>query len=348
MIIRLYFILLLPLLLALPCAAAELPGIPAFIDEMTAKHGFKRAELEQVFQRAQHQQAIIDLISTPAAIKPWLEYRAIFVNDKRISGGVQFWQRHAKALKLAEKQYGVPQEVIVAVIGVETQYGRNSGKFSVLDALTTLAFDYPRRADFFRSELENYLLLAREQEWELFKVQGSYAGAIGIPQFMPSSYRKHAVDFNNDGIIDLLNDPLDAIGSVANYLKQFGSPRSVWLSGEPVAVRARVGEVVPPGMRSNPKKSGVFRIKEMYSMATWTAVGVTPVTQLDGDKPALLLDFTVADGVEFWLAFNNFQVITLYNNSNFYAMSVYQLAEALRNARDIEAKNSSASTADAK
>ncbi len=339
MIIRPYFrtfILLLPLLLALPCAAAELPGIPSFIDEMAAKHGFKRAELEQVFQRAQYQQAVIDLISTPARIKPWPEYRANFVNDKRISGGVQFWQRHAKALQLAEKQYGVPQEIIVAVIGVETQYGRNSGKFSVLDALTTLAFDYPRRADFFRSELENYLLLARDQEWELFKVQGSFAGAIGIPQFMPSSYRKHAVDFNNDGMMDLLNDPLDAIGSVANYLKQFGSPRSVWVSGEPVAVRASVGAVVPAGMRSKPQKSGVFSIKEMYSMAAWNAVGVTPVAQLDSDKPALLLDFTVADGVEFWLAFNNFQVITLYNNSNFYAMSVYQLAEALRNAWDQE------------
>ena len=338
MIIRLCFIL--PLLLAFPCAAAELPGIPAFIDEMVIKHQFERAELEQIFQRAQYRQAVIDAITTPATIKPWPEYRANFVNDKRISGGLQFWQRHAKALQIAQRQYGVPQEIIVAVIGVETQYGRNSGKFGVLDALTTLAFDYPRRADFFRSELENYLLLARDQEWELFKVQGSYAGAIGIPQFMPSSYRKFAVDFDNDDMIDLLDDPLDAIGSVANYLKQYG-----WLSGEPVAVRARVGEVVPAGMRSNPQKSGVFKIKEMYSMAAWAAVGVTPVAQLDGDKPALLLDFTVADGVEFWLAFNNFQVITLYNNSNFYAMSVYQLAEALRSGRGSEAGNAGAPTA---
>ena len=315
MIIRLYFTL--SLLFVLPCAAADMPGIPPFIDEMVAKHGFKRDELVQVFKRAQFRQAVIDAITIPITPKPWPEYRAAFVNDKRISGGLQFWQRHEKALQLAEKQYGVPQEIIVAVIGVETVYGGNSGKFSALDALTTLAFSYPRRADFFRSELENYLLLARDQEWELFKVQSSYAGALGIPQFMPSSYRNYAVDFDNDDQTDLLSDPMDAIGSVANYLRQYG-----WRSGEPVAVRAGVSEKICVGSLSQARP-----------IAAWLSAGVTLAAQVDGDTSALLLDFTVTDGVEFWLAFNNFQVITLYNNSNFYAMSVYQLAQALRTAK---------------
>ena len=322
MILRPFLALLL--MFAVPCArAVELPGIPQFIDEMVAKHQFKRDELEQVFKRAQRLPAVIDAISKPATLKPWPEYRAAFINDKRIGGGLQFWSLHADALQRAEKQYGVPQEIVVALIGVETMYGDNSGKFSVLDALTTLAFDYPRRAGFFRDELEQYLLLARDQGFELFKVQGSYAGAMGIPQFMPSSYRKYAVDFSGNGKIDLLRDPLDAIGSVANYLRQYG-----WLSGEPVAARAGIGEGVgasglAPGSRT---------------VADWAAVGVKLESQIAADKAARLMEFTVTDGKEYWLAFNNFDVITRYNNSDFYAMTVYQLAEALRDAR----KNNSA------
>ncbi len=316
MIMRLTFILLLP---ALPCAAAELPGIPAFIDEMVSKHEFKRDELEQVFQRTQHVQAVIDAISLPATIKPWVEYRANFINNKRIDGGLKFWLRYEEALKRAEWEYGVPQEIIVAVIGVETMYGRNSGRFSALEALTTLAFDYPRRADFFRSELKSYLLLAREQEWELFKVKSSYAGALGIPQFMPSSYLNFAEDYDNDNSVDLMSEPVDAIGSVANYLKEYG-----WHRNEPVAVLANVSEKARAGKLSNPR-----------SLAAWAESGVTPVVETANEKLALLLDFTVADGKEFWLAFNNFQVITLYNNSIFYAMSVHQLADALRNARGL-------------
>ena len=314
MIFRLFFTLLL---LVSPCAyAADLPGIPQFIDEMVAKHQFKRDELEQVFHRAQYRQAVIDAISTPATTKPWPEYRAVFINPKRISGGLQFWQRYADALQRAEKQYGVPQEIIVALIGVETLYGNNSGKYSVFEALTTLAFAYPRRADFFRSELEQYLLLARDQNFELLKVQGSYAGAIGIPQFMPSSYRKYAVDFSGDGKIDLLQDPVDAIGSVASYLKQYG-----WLSGEPVTIYASIGE-----------NGRVENMAESHTVAAWAASGVQPNKPVAEDKTARLIDFTVAGGKEFWLAFNNFYVITHYNNSDFYAMSVYQLAEALRDA----------------
>ena len=316
MISRLSFTLLL--LFALPCVqAAELPGIPQFIDEMVAKHQFKRDELVQVFKRTQRLPAVIDAISKPATLKPWPEYRASFINDQRISGGLQFWQLHAETLQRAEKQYGVPQEIIVALIGIETSYGRNSGKFSVLDALTTLAFDYPRRADFFRSELEQYLLLARDQEFELFKVQGSYAGALGIPQFMPGSYRKYAVDFNGDGKIDLLHDPVDAIGSVANYLKQYG-----WINGALVAERVRISEGVgTPGLAPEP-----------HTVAEWAAVGVALDNQVAAGKAARLMEFTLAEGKEYWLAFKNFDVITRYNNSDFYAMTVHQLAEALRDA----------------
>src|SRR3989338_464828 len=157
-----------------------------------------------------------------AAYKPWLEYRAIFVNRKRVKLGLEFWNKYPNTLRRAEQKYGVPQEIIVAIIGVETIYGQNAGNFLVLDALATLAFDYPRRADFFRSELENYLLLAREQQFDLLDIRGSYAGALGIPQFMPGSYRNYAVDFNSNRAVDLLREDIDAIGSVANYLQGYG------------------------------------------------------------------------------------------------------------------------------
>ncbi|MHB0925663.1 MAG: lytic murein transglycosylase B [Gallionellaceae bacterium] len=297
--------------------AAELPGIPQFIDEMVARHQFRRDELERVFARAQHNPAVIEAISRPATIKPWLEYRAAFVNPKRIRLGLEFWDKYRQTLRRAEKKYGVPQEIIIAVIGVETIYGQNAGHFLVLDALTTLAFDYPRRADFFRGELENYLLLAREQEFDLLTIRGSYAGALGIPQFMPGSYRNYAVDFNGNRKIDLLREDQDAIGSVANYLQGYG-----WIKGKPVAVRAQVGDEICLGEIRTPR-----------SLAEWAAVGVKPSVDFAPDQSARLIDFTVEAGKEFWLAFNNFEVITRYNNSDFYAMSVFQLAEEIKAAR---------------
>ena len=310
--------------------SATLPGIPEFIDEMVAKHQFKRDELEKVFARAQHRPEVIEAISRPATTKPWLEYRAAFVNRKRVKFGVEFWNKYRHTLRRAERKYGVPQEIIVAVIGVETIYGQNVGNFRVLDALTTLAFDYPRRADFFRGELENYLLLAREQQFDLLAIHGSYAGAMGIPQFMPGSYRNYAVDFNGNHKIDLLREDRDAIGSVANYLQGYG-----WVKGEPVAVRAQVGEETCPGEIRTPR-----------SMAGWAAAGVTPGANFAPDthraqeplqgKSARLIDFTVAEGKEFWLALNNFDVITRYNNSDFYAMSVFQLAGELKAARGMK------------
>jgi len=312
------FVLSLLLLCPFTVRAVDLPGIPQFIDDMVVKHQFKRDEMENVFAHAQHLPTVIDLISRPATIKPWLEYRAIFVNHKRVKLGLEFWDKYRQTLRRAEQKYGVPQEIIVAVIGVETIYGRNAGNFRVLDALTTLAFDYPRRADFFRSELENYLLLAREQQFDLLDIRGSYAGAMGIPQFMPSSYRNYAVDFNSNRAVDLLREDIDAIGSVANYLQGYG-----WLRDEPVAARAQVGGEIPGGE------------KTPRSLSEWTAAGVMPDGNFDQGKAARLIDFAAEDGKEFWLAFNNFEVITRYNNSDFYAMSVFQLAEELKAARRI-------------
>ncbi len=311
--IRLFLYLLFSLT-ASAALAADLPGIPEFINEMVAKHQFKRDELVRVFDEAKHRQDVIDAMNTPSTRKPWLEYRAVFVNPKRIDGGMKFWLKHADTLERAEKLYGVPQEVIIAIIGVETSYGRNAGSYRTLDALTTLTFDYPRREEFFHSELEHYLLLAREQNFDMLSIRASYAGAMGIPQFMPSSYRKHAVDFNGDGKIDLLNSVEDAIGSVANYLRQYG-----WKPGELVAMRAKVEEV------TRPDDVGAAR-----SLVAWGALGVTPQENVGEGVYAYLLDFTLPNGKEFWFGFNNFAVITSYNNSTYYAMSVYQLAVELR------------------
>ncbi len=254
--IRLFYPLLL-ILSSTAARAADLPGIPEFINEMVVKHQFKRDELVRVFDEAQHRQDVIDAMNRPSTLKPWVEYRAAFIDQKRIDGGMKFWLKYADTLERAEKLYGVPQEIIIAIIGVETLYGRNAGNYRTLDALTTLTFDYPRRVEFFRSELEHYLLLAREQKFDMLSIRASYAGAMGIPQFMPSSYRKHAVDFNGDGKIDLLNSAEDAIGSVANYLRQYG-----WKPGELVAMRAKVEEV------KRPDDVGAAR-----NLAAWGGVG---------------------------------------------------------------------------
>ncbi|MDD4977696.1 MAG: lytic murein transglycosylase B [Gallionella sp.] len=302
------------LLLATSAQAATLPGIPEFIDEMVAKHHFKRNELDDLFERAQHRPEIIEAITRPATIKPWPEYRAAFVNTKRVKLGVEFWDKYHLTLQRATRQYGVPTEIIVAIIGVETIYGRNAGSFRTIDALTTLAFDYPRRAPFFRSELENYLLLARDQEFDLLAVRSSYAGALGIPQFMPSSYRNYAVDFNGNHKIDLLHEDRDAIGSVANYMKAYG-----WITDEPVASLTRLDLAICTS-----------DIKTPRTLQDWANDGFTPLRKVIYDKPARLMDFTVEEGKEFWLAYNNFDVITKYNNSDFYAMSVLQLAEAIK------------------
>ncbi|MEW5903158.1 MAG: lytic murein transglycosylase B [Pseudomonadota bacterium] len=311
---------LLFLLLTCPAAfAVQLPGIPQFIDDMVTRHNFRRADLERVFRRAEERPDVIEAIERPATLKPWLEYRANFVNAQRIKEGLLFWGKYEHALKRAQQEFGVPAEYIVAIIGVETLYGKQTGRFRALDALTTLAFDYPRRSDFFRSELEQFLLLSSEQDFNLLAINSSYAGALGIPQFMPSNYRKFALDYNKNGHIDIMHEPEDAIGSVANYFKHYG-----WRSGEPVALKAAVADTARLGTLSDVRPALSWRVD----------AGVLPEgATADALPPAWVLDLTLDQGKEYWLAFENFDVIMRYNISSYYAMSVHQLAQALHQER---------------
>jgi len=303
--------------------AAELrPEIQAFIGEMAERHGFLQAELENILRTAQFQPGIINAISQPATSKPWHEYRLLFVNPRRIAGGVAFWNNHAETLERARREFGIPEEIIAAVIGVETFYGTQTGRHRVLDALTTLAFDYPKRAEFFRGELEQYLLLQREQNTDVLAARGSYAGAIGIPQFMPSSYRRYAVDFDNDGKIDLSGSTADAIGSVANYLKSYG-----WETEQAVAVPALVNS-------ENYREALFTGNWPTYTVSDVRTLGIVPRVSIPGNPHATLIELENQGGNEYWLGFNNFYVITRYNRSVNYAMSVLELAAEIRAARN--------------
>lgn len=300
---------------------ANRPEVQTFIAEMVRKHGFDPQVLNTIFSQAQFQPDIIAAISRPAEAKPWHAYRKIFLVPKRIRGGVEFWNAHAPTLARAEQVYGVPAEIIVAILGVETLYGGNTGKHRVLEALSTLAFDYPRRADFFRRELEQYLLLAREEGIDPLSLQGSYAGAMGLAQFMPSSYRAYAVDFSGNGQRDLWTNPQDAIGSIANYLSVHG-----WTEGEVI--------VEPATVRGGQYQSLLSKeLKPKLTVQQLRQQGVIPQTSISGEKKAILLELEGEGGPEHWLGFNNFYVITRYNHSPLYAMAVYQLGQEIRRQR---------------
>jgi membrane-bound lytic murein transglycosylase B len=258
----------------------------------------------------------------PPKARSWEEYRGNFVNERRIAAGVEFWRKHRRVLERAEKQYGVPPQYVVAIIGVETLYGRNAGRWRVVDALTTLAFDYPPRAPFFRSELEQYLLLAREHDTDVFSVRGSYAGAIGIPQFMPSSTRRYAVDFDGNGRVDLRRSPTDAIGSVANFLKEHG-----WLPGGKVLVQARVSGEAWRGFADG-------TIEPKHALADLRAAGVEFPEQ--ENTKAALVELEIPDQPsEFRVGLQNFYVLTRYNRSAFYASAVHDLAQAVLKSQDL-------------
>ena len=299
-----------------------------FIAQLAARHGFVESELRFVFSRARHYPAIIELITPPAhpRARSWQAYRARFIEPVRIQGGIALWNKYAGDLARAEAQYGVPAEVIVAIIGVETVYGRNSGNWRVIDALSTLAFDYPKRAEFFRGELENYLLFAREHDLDVFSVRGSYAGAIGIPQFMPSSWRKWAVDFDGDSRIDLRDSFVDSIGSVASFLKGHG-----WEAGAPIAYPAQVsGDIYKEFLARD-----ILPTTPIAELARF-GVSSEPLLRrgLPSDTPTALIDLVTPDKpTEYWVGLKNFYVITRYNRSSFYAMSVMELGAAIREAR---------------
>jgi membrane-bound lytic murein transglycosylase B len=309
-------------LAALPCFAedsyAQRSEVRRFMDEVAAEHAFDRAYLERLFAGVQRQSRVLEAIARPAEAKPWFEYRKIFLTPDRIDKGVAFWRENAPILQRAEQTYGIPAQIIVAIIGVETLYGRRMGRYPVLDSLTTLGFDYPPRARFFRSELEQLLLLAREESLDAAALKGSYAGAMGRGQFIPSSYRRFAVDFDDDGVRDLWNSNADAIGSVANYFRRHG-----WSTGEQVALPA---SVQGRAYRALVEKG----IKPSIKPAALGAHGVTPQRgQLDGARVALM-EFELKDAKQYWIGLNNFYVITRYNHSPLYAMAVYQLSGRIK------------------
>ena len=317
----------LSLLSSLCLAAAPAPR-PTFADDVAViefardleqRQGFNADELLGHFARLHPNDKVLQLIKPPASPlqRSWERYRPRFLNDRRIDGGVRFWQAHEAQLVRAQATYGVPAEIIVAIIGVETEYGRNMGNFGVMEALATLAFHYPKRAEFFRTELEQFLLLARENGMNPLRIKGSFAGAIGIPQFMPGSQRRYAIDFDGDQRVDLSASPDDAIGSVARFLEQHG-----WLTGQPVAVPATVDATVDDSFI----EAG---LRPSLTLGQLAGSGVHATGARD-DRVALIDLVSPGKDTEYWLGYENFYVISRYNRSSFYAMSVFQLGEAVR------------------
>lgn len=289
-----------------------------FVEKMVSQHGFDRKAVSQLLTQSKLQRSILKAMSSPAEGKAWYQYRPIFLTPSRIRKGVSFWRDHEAVLAATEAKYGVPAEIIVGIIGVETFYGGNTGKYRVLDALTTLGFHYPKRGKFFRSELEHFLLLCREESMNPLEPKGSYAGAMGLPQFISSSYRNFAADFEGDNKRDIWNNPADAIASVAHYFVKHN-----WQSGQPVAYPVSVqGEQFKSILSKN--------LKPEHSLAELQALGVQVPTTLAGNTQAKLLAFELKNGFEYWVGLDNFYVITRYNHSPMYAMAVYQLSQAIR------------------
>ncbi len=308
---------------------AEREEARAFIAGLAARHAFDMAELDRSLSQARHDPAVIRLITPPTrkGARSWRNYRARFLDDTRIDGGMDFWHQHAAELERAAHEFGVPAEIIVAIIGVETLYGRNTGNFETLSALATLAFDYPPRAELFRRELEALFLLAREQGRDPASYSGSFAGALGYPQFLPSSVRAYAVDFDHNGRIDFDIDPIDAIGSVANYLRAHG-----WQRDAPIAERARLAP------ETDPTALIAAGIEPRLDVAQLQRQGVTTLDGRPAAEVATLVDLETSGAeTEYWLGYRNFYVITRYNRSSFYAMSIFELAEALRLRKRVDA-----------
>ena len=290
----------------------------SFVDQMVSQHGFDRHQVEHWLAQATPQTAILEAMQRPAEkTLAWKNYRRIFLKPQRIELGRAFMAKYHDALERARQRFGVPPAMVAAIIGVETLYGRNTGQYRVIDALSTLAFDYPPQSGFFRKELGQYLMLAREQNFNPMQLRGSYAGAMGYGQFMPSSYREYAIDFDGDKVADIIHDPVDAIGSVANYFAQHG-----WQPGQPIAQRVDVS----PAVAGRFVTAGL----DMVHTVSQLRQGNVPLkVTLAGSQPANLLKLEGAKGAEYFATFRNFYVITRYNHSALYAMAVRDLALAL-------------------
>lgn len=320
-ILVLNFLLAFSLLLATTITAAEFSDkkdVEIFIQKMVKKHQFNKNYLQTLFSEAKVYDSILEAIARPAEGKPWYQYRPIFVTKKRTQGGINFWKENADALARAEQKYGVPKEVIVAIIGVETRYGKHAGNYPVFDALATLAFGYPPRATFFKSELEHFLLMTREEKIQPKELLGSYAGAMGMPQFISSSFRHYAVDFDGDGKRDLWNNPTDAIGSVANYFRKHH-----WKPGQPITHKVQVH-----GKRH--KKLISKNLKPSHTQQELLNNGVILPGNIAENLKGKLLKFKNPQDPEYWVAWNNFYVITRYNHSALYSMAVYQLSQKIK------------------
>jgi len=316
---RLVFILLL--FLGGPSAQAvdvDNPDVRNFVDSMVSEYGYDRDTLENVLQQAEIQETILEAIARPAErTKEWHEYRDIFLTDARVKARAAFWREHSDALGRISGETGVDVEILVGIIGVETYFGRRTGNYRVLDALVTLAFEYPPRSTFFRRELEQFLLLVREEEMDAIDATGSYAGAMGRPQFMPSSYRAYAVDSSADGKRDIWSNWADAIGSVANYFVRHG-----WRANNQVVAQASLSNQ----WRGDPPEN---TLKPEETVTSLSHQGVLFATDLPGDQQSQLLTLIGDDGEEHWVGFHNFFVITRYNRSVMYALAVHQLGQEI-------------------
>jgi membrane-bound lytic murein transglycosylase B len=294
------------------------PDVQAFVGELVSQDAFEEPYLNRVFSGVESKQSILDAMSRPAEkVKPWSEYRKIFITPRRISAGVDFFREHETRLRQISAKTGVPAEIIAAILGVETFYGTRTGGYRAVDALATLAFDYPPRSAFFRGELRHLFLLAREEQLDVSTLMGSYAGALGPPQFIPSSYRHYAVDGSGDGRRDLLNNWDDITASIANYFAAHN-----WQASQPIATRAQFarGAVRPTEPTELVMKDTVGSLARQ---------GVQFTTDLPDTAPALLVTLQGENGDEYWVGFQNYYAITRYNRSTMYALAVFQLSQAI-------------------
>lgn len=300
---------------------ADRAEVQAFVKELSAKESFDEVELLAIFSQAEYKQNIIDAITRPAErTLNWAKYQDIFLTERRTVSGIEFMEKNRVALDAAYEVYGVPPVIVTAIIGVETMYGRIAGNYRVLDALATLSFDYPPRSKFFKRELGEFILLAREEKKIMTELKGSYAGAMGLGQFIPSSYRAYAVDFDGDGFRDIWNNPTDAIGSVANYLARHGWQRDQQITFE-------VDGTDMPADLFN------VSLKPSTSIAALRTLGMADDSRgFESEQSVTPMRLMGKQGEEFWIGLKNFYVITRYNHSKLYAMAVFQLSESLREA----------------